>query len=133
MEQVLSVCAYCGTGCGIRIQVENERVVGILPDPDHPVSQGELCIKGYYGFKHVHDAARLTTPLLRRDGRLVPVGWDEALDFVAGRLSTIKGESGPDAFAMFASARCTNEENYLAQKFTRAVIGTNNIDHCARL
>ena len=76
---------------------------------------------------------RLITPLIRKQGELVPVGWEEALDFTAGKLGAIKAEFGPDAFALFSSERATNEDNYAAQKFTRAVIGTNNIDHCARL
>ena len=133
MEKVLSVCAYCGTGCGLYVQVEGNQVIGIEPDPDHPVSKGELCIKGYFGFEHLQDSRRLTAPLIKKNDTFVPVSWDEAMDFVIQRLLTIKQESGPDAFALFASARATNEENYIAQKFARAVIGTNNVDHCARL
>jgi len=117
----------------MNLVVENNRIVEVEPDGEHPVSGGELCIKGYYGYKHLEDARRLTSPLLRQDGKFTPVSWEQALGFIAERLTRIKQESGPDAFALFTSARATNEENYLAQKFARAVIGTNNVDHCARL
>lgn len=133
MEKILTVCPYCGTGCGLYLVVENGRVTGVEPDKLHPVNEGELCLKGYFGFEHIHCGDRLTTPLLKREGRFLPVSWEEALELVAARLTRIKEESGPDAFALFASARATNEENYVAQKFARAVMGTNNVDHCARL
>jgi predicted molibdopterin-dependent oxidoreductase YjgC len=133
MEKVLTVCPYCGTGCGLNLLVENNRIVGVEPDDQHPVSGGDLCVKGYFGYQHLNDHRRLTSPLIKKDGQFVPVSWSEALDFVAQRLGEIKQSSGPDAFALFASARATNEENYVAQKFARAAIGTNNIDHCARL
>ncbi|MBS1188208.1 MAG: fdhF, partial [Burkholderiaceae bacterium] len=133
MEKVCTVCPYCGTGCGMELSVENGRIIEVKGDKAHPVNQGELCLKGYYGYQHVADNRRLTTPLIKRDGHFVPVGWDEALDYVAKRLTEIKAQHGPDSFALFSSARANNEDNYAAQKFTRAVIGTNNIDHCARL
>ncbi|MDI6604764.1 MAG: molybdopterin-dependent oxidoreductase, partial [Thermoanaerobacteraceae bacterium] len=116
-NKVLTVCPYCGTGCGLYINVENGRIAGIEGDELHPINKGELCIKGYYGYKYVNDARRLTSPLIKKDGTLVPVSWDEALDYVAGRLKQIKQESGPDAFALFSSARSINEDNYMAQKF----------------
>ncbi len=133
MEKLLSVCAYCGAGCGLYLQVEGHQIVGVEPDPEHPVSKGELCLKGYYGYKHLQDSRRLTAPLMKKDGAFVPISWDAALDYAAEHLQTIRHMFGPDAFAMFASARATNEENYVAQKFARAVMGTNNVDHCARL
>jgi len=133
MEKVCTVCPYCGTGCGMELSVENGRIIEVKGDNAHPVNQGELCLKGYYGYQHVADNRRLTTPLIKRDGQFVPVGWDEALDYVSKRLTEIKTQHGPDSFALFSSARANNEDNYAAQKFTRAVIGTNNIDHCARL
>lgn len=132
-KRVLTVCPYCGTGCGLYLVVEKGRVVGIEPDGLHPVNEGELCVKGYYGYQHIDNTERLTSPLIKKDGKFVAVHWEEALDFVARQLAKIKQESGPDAIALFASARATNEENYVAQKFARAVIGTNNVDHCARL
>ena len=113
--------------------VNNGRITEVTPDPDHPVSQGELCLKGYYGFKHVADGRRLTTPLRREGNAFVPISWDAALDEIASTFTAIRRDHGPDAFALFASARCTNEDNYVAQKFARSVMGTNNIDHSARL
>jgi len=132
-ERVLTVCPYCGTGCGLYLVVEDGRITGVEPDSLHPVNEGELCIKGYFGYQYIEDDRRLRSPLIKKDGKFTPVSWDEALNFAAARLAKIKQESGPDAFALFASARATNEENYVAQKFARAVMGTNNVDHCARL
>jgi predicted molibdopterin-dependent oxidoreductase YjgC len=92
-----------------------------------------LCVKGRYGFEFVGAPDRLTTPLIKKDGKQVPASWDEALDLVAEKLTEIKEKHGPDAMGVLTSARATNEDNYIAQKFTRAVLKTNNIDHCARL
>ncbi|HMK78635.1 MAG TPA: formate dehydrogenase subunit alpha [Xanthobacteraceae bacterium] len=133
MSTVKTVCPYCGTGCSMMVHTRDGRISEVTPDKSHPVSQGELCLKGYYGFNHVADRRRLTTPLRREGGAFVPVTWDEALDAIAAKFAAIRRDHGPDAFAMFASARCTNEDNYVAQKFARAVMGTNNVDHCARL
>lgn len=133
MEKVLTVCPYCGTGCGLNLIVEDGRITGVEPDELHPVNEGELCLKGYYGFEHLSSRERLTTPLIKKNGVFTQVTWNEALDYTAARLAQIKNETGPDSFALFSSARATNEENYTAQKFARAVIGTNNVDHCARL
>lgn len=133
LDKVLTVCPFCGGGCGIHLLTEGDKIVGVEPHKLHPVNEGELCVKGYFGYDYVNDSRRLTTPLIKRDGHFVEATWDDALDYVATRLKTIKKESGPDSFALFASARCTNEDNYAAQKFVRTVMGTNNIDHCARL
>ncbi|WP_035693399.1 formate dehydrogenase subunit alpha [Azospirillum halopraeferens] len=133
MDKVKTVCPYCGTGCGMYLHVKDGKVAEVTADPDHPVSQGELCVKGYFGFHHVADKRRLSTPLAMRNGVFEPLGWDAALNDIAGRLRTIVTESGPDSCAVFVSARATNEDNYAAQKFARAVLGTNNVDHCARL
>ncbi len=100
---------------------------------DDGVNQGSLCVKGRYGYEFIADDNRLKTPLIKENGRFREATWDEALDFTAKRLSAIKAEFGPDSIAGLSSARCTNEENYLFQKFIRAAIGTNNVDHCARL
>ncbi len=96
-------------------------------------NDGSLCIKGRFGYDFVDHPDRLTKPLIRKDGELKEASWDEALAYMADKLAAIKEKHGPDAIAGFSSARCTNEENYLFQKFLRAVIGTNNVDHCARL
>ena len=110
----------------------DQRVVGVKPSEDG-VNRGALCTKGRFGYDFVNHSDRLTTPLIRRNGTLEAVHWDEALDFVAERLVDILYSHGPGAIAALSSARCTNEENYLLQKFLRGVLGTNHIDHCARL
>lgn len=133
MRDVMTICCYCGCGCGMYLRVENERVVGASPSRSHPVSQNNLCVKGWRVHEFIHDRERLTEPLLRKGSELVPVSWDEALDAAASGLSRVRESHGPDALGVLASAKCSNEENFLLQKFTRAVLGTNNIDHCARL
>jgi len=107
------------------------RVVRVTSRPD-TINAGWLCVKGRFGYNFLHSSDRLTTPLIKKNGIFIKATWDEALQHVAVRLSAIKENSGPDAIAGLSSARCTNEENYLFQKFMRAVIGTNNVDHCAR-
>jgi len=132
-ETVLTTCTYCGCGCGLLLEVLDGGVVGTLPQKDHPVSQGKLCIKGWNVHEFIQDQGRLKTPLVRKDGSFKEASWEEAFDLVASRLLKIKNESGPDSIAGLTSAKCTNEENYLFQKWMRAVVGTNNVDHCARL
>jgi predicted molibdopterin-dependent oxidoreductase YjgC len=132
-ENVLTTCPYCGTGCAINLQVLDHKLIGVLPVKGHPISQGGLCIKGWNAHAFVYDDGRLRKPLIRKNGKLAEAEWDEALTLVAQKLQQIKGESGPDSIGVLASAKCTNEENYILQKLARAVIGTNNIDHCARL
>jgi predicted molibdopterin-dependent oxidoreductase YjgC len=134
-KNVLTTCPYCGVGCGVNLQVLDGQVIDALPSKTHPVSQGGLCIKGWNAHAFVHHEDRLTTPLIRdqKGGELRPASWDEALGLAAKKLGAIKGAHGADAIGVLSSAKCTNEENYLLQKFTRAVIGTNNVDHCARL
>ncbi|XUD93765.1 hypothetical protein RDSD_000412 [Oleidesulfovibrio alaskensis] len=133
MKEVLTTCPYCGTGCAFYLQVHDDTVTGVRPAVSNTVNKGRLCSKGHFGFDFIHHGDRLKTPLIRRDGRLVPCSWEEAYDCITSRLSEIIRQSGPDAVAGFSSARCTNEENYLMQKFMRAAVGTNNVDHCARL
>ena len=132
-ETVLTTCTYCGCGCGLLLEVLDGGVVGTLPQKDHPVSQGKLCIKGWNVHEFIQDQGRLKTPLVRKDGSFKEASWEEAFDLVASLLLKIKNESGPDSIAGLTSAKCTNEENYLFQKWMRAVVGTNNVDHCARL
>lgn len=133
MEHVLTTCCYCGCGCGLYLHVDGERIVGVSPSKNHPVSRNNLCVKGWHIHEFVHDAGRLTQPLVRRAGRLVPASWDEALERTARGLSEVRDSHGADALAFVSSAKCTNEENYLFQKLARAVFKTNNVDHCARL
>jgi formate dehydrogenase alpha subunit len=139
MEKIITVCPYCGSGCKINLLVENGEIVGAQP-ADGVTNQGELCLKGYYGWDFLNDTRlltpRLTSPLIRyhRGGEFVAVSWQEAIAYVSEKLQAIKQEHGPDAIMLTGSSRGPgNEANYVMQKFARAVIGTNNIDCCARL
>ena len=132
-KNVLTTCPYCGVGCSVNLQVMNGQLVGVLPSQTDSVAEGGLCIKGWNAHAFVQHPDRLKTPLIRENCDFREASWDEALGLVAEKLGEIKDEHGPDAIGVLASAKCTNEENYLLQKFTRAVIGTNNVDHCARL
>ena len=127
---VTTVCPYCGVGCQLNLEIRRGEVTQVVPDPDGPANRGQACVKGRFGIgEFVHHSDRLTRPLVRRDGTLVEVDWDEALNIVAANLSKYSG----DQVAVVSSAKCTNEDNYVTQKFARAVVGTNNLDHCARL
>jgi predicted molibdopterin-dependent oxidoreductase YjgC len=128
-----STCVYCGTGCGVLLESMGGRLTGILPQKDHPVSKGALCIKGWSCHEFVHSKRRLTRPMIREGDELVETDWDTAIKAVAEGLGKARDDHGPDSVGFLASARCTNEENYVLMKFARAVIGTNNVDHCARL
>ncbi|MBE3098279.1 MAG: formate dehydrogenase subunit alpha [Planctomycetes bacterium] len=132
-RQVRTVCPYCGCGCTLVMNVHDDKIVSVTGEPGAGPTAGLLCVKGRFGTDFIGHKERLTQPLIRKGGDLVPATWDEALDFVAARLKTIRQESGPDAIGGLASAKCTNEENYVFQKFMRAAVGTNNVDHCARL
>ena len=130
VRTVSTICPYCGVGCGIKAQVdESERIMGMLDDPDNRSSVGMLCVKGRFGYTFVHHRDRLTTPLIRKNGDLVAASWDEALDYIADRLSQYDGSE----FATLASAKATNEDGYVQQKFARLLMKSNNIDHCTRL
>ncbi|MEV6233241.1 formate dehydrogenase subunit alpha [Saccharopolyspora shandongensis] len=128
-----TTCGYCGVGCTLDVHVRDDTIAAITPTHGAPVNRGHACIKGRFAHSFARAADRLTTPLLRRDGQLVEATWQEALTTVARRLAAIRDRYGPDSIAMISSARATNEENYLAQKFIRTAIGTNNIDNCSRL
>ncbi len=131
--QTATICPYCGVGCGLILQTRAGKVVGVRGDRKNAVNRGHMCVKGRFGYGFIHHKDRLTRPLVKKDGTFVESTWDEALDLVASKLAEIKRKDGPDSLAVLASAKATNEENYLIQKFTRAVLGTNNVDHCARL
>jgi len=133
VEKVQTTCSYCGVGCQMFLHVKDNRVVKVTGVEDSAPNYGSLCVKGRFGYDFIHSPERLKAPLIRENGRFRESSWGEALDLVAERLTRIKGESGPDSIGILSSARITNEENYIAQKFARAVVGTNNIDHCARL
>lgn len=128
---VRTTCPYCGVGCQMDVYVQGGRIQHVLGAADGH-NEGSLCVKGRFALDFTAHPERLTSPLIRRDGELVPAGWDEALDLVASRLLAVREEHGPQALGFLASARCTNEENYLFQKLARC-LGTNNVDHCARL
>jgi predicted molibdopterin-dependent oxidoreductase YjgC len=133
VKKVPTTCTYCGCGCQMELNVLDNRVVTVTGTNAVGVNQASLCVKGRFGYEFVASDQRLTKPLIKKNGKFEEVEWDEALRLVARRFLKIKKENGPDAIGGFSSARCTNEENYLFQKFMRAVIGTNNVDHCARL
>ena len=128
-HQVKTVCSFCGCGCGLILGARDNQLVSARGDVSSKANKGRLCVKGRFGYKFVNHPDRLTSPLIKRNGEFVKVEWDEALDLVADTFSKSKGEK----FAAITSAKATNEDNYVLQKFTRAVMGTNNIDHCARL
>ncbi|KOA20687.1 formate dehydrogenase H [Clostridium homopropionicum DSM 5847] len=134
MRKVLTTCGYCGCGCNFYLNVENDEIVGVTPKNNHSVSQGKLCVKGWQGYSFVHHRDRLKQPLIRKeDGEFYEVTWEAAMDYISSKLKEIIEKYGSDAISILSSARCTNEENYLIVKLARAILGTNNIDHCARL
>lgn len=128
-----SICIYCGVGCKIDFYTNKQGLLVKALGHDDGPNESLLCVKGRFGFDFLQSPKRLSRPLIKRGDAFEEAGWDEALDLVAERLSSIRKEYGPDSIAALSSAKCTNEENYLMQKFMRAVVGTNNIDHCARL
>ncbi len=130
---IRSVCGYCGVGCNIDVTVSAGTVTQISGTPQAAVNHGHLCAKGRYAHAYQQSPERLTTPLLRMDGVLKPVSWPEAIDWLAGRLTSIRAAYGPDALGAMSSSRSTNEAAYLLQKLFRSVIGTNNVDCCARV
>lgn len=131
-KSVKTTCSYCGVGCQMDLIVKGNKVVGVEPSEEGP-NDGLLCVKGKFAYKFINHPDRLKTPLIKRNGKFEEATWDEAYRYIRRKVNETKEESGPEAFAGLTSARCTNEENYLFQKLFRAVIGTNNVDHCARL
>ncbi|MCJ7605742.1 MAG: molybdopterin-dependent oxidoreductase, partial [Dehalococcoidales bacterium] len=127
------ICPYCGCGCAITLNVRNGQVIRALPAMDAAVNGGTLCVRGSYGQDYVNNPDRLKTPLIKEDGEFREATWEEALTFIAGGFSRIKDAHGADALGVYGSSKCTNEENYLLQRFTRGVLGTNNIDNGSRL
>ncbi len=136
-EKILTVCPYCGAGCKLYLVVKEGEIVRAEP-ANGRTNEGNLCLKGHYGWDFLRDpqylTARIKKPMIRKNGELEEVEWNEAIDYVATRLNKIKKEYGPDSIMGTGCARGPgNEANYIMQKFMRAVIGTNNIDHCARI
>jgi NADH dehydrogenase/NADH:ubiquinone oxidoreductase subunit G len=147
INEVETICPYCGCGCNITLHVKRNEVIRITSRED-TINEGWLCVKGRFGYGFINSPERLTKPLVRIAPKhatlktlteshnnlslFKEVSWDEALQHIANRLQEIKEKHGADSIGGLSSARCTNEENFLFQKFMRAVIGTNNVDHCAR-
>ena len=130
---VTTTCPYCGVGCALNLHIKDDFIYRVTSPFDSPSNRGNLCVKGRFGYDFVQSKDRLTKPLMRKNGELVPASWDEAMGHVAERLLEIRDKYGPDSIGFLVSAKCTNEENYLLQKVARGLIGTNNVDHCARL
>lgn len=133
MDKIPTICPYCGCGCGLYLHVEEGNITGVSPVRHHPVNKGALCVKGWNSFEFIQHPERLKYPLIKENGIFRKASWNEAIGLVADRLTDIKKSCGSDSIGVMSSAKCTNEENYLMMKFARAVIGTNNIDNCARL
>ncbi len=132
-EFVKTTCPFCGCGCQMFLEVMDGQLVRTIPVKGAQMNEGKLCIKGWNAHEFVHSADRLTSPLVRKNGKLQKTSWEEAMDVVTSNLSSIRERHGGNSLAFLSSARCSNEENYLLQKLCRAGFGTNNVDHCARL
>lgn len=132
-KKTRTICTYCGVGCNLEVATVGGKIKSIQSPYEAETNGGHTCLKGRYAFKFYDHPDRLTSPMIKRNGTFEKVTWDEAYDFIADNLKRIKATNGPDAIAGISSARTPNEENYLMQKFIRAVIGTNNIDCCARV
>jgi predicted molibdopterin-dependent oxidoreductase YjgC len=130
---ITTTCPYCGVGCALSLHIKDDFIYKVSSPFDSPTNHGNLCVKGRFGYDFVHSKDRLTKPLMRKDGELVSATWDETMGHVAERLLKIRDKYGPESIGFLVSAKCTNEENYLMQKVARGLIGTNNVDHCARL
>ena len=129
-REVVSTCAYCGVGCSLILGVRDDKIVSVRGNPDGPANRGKLCVKGRYGIADfVHSPERLTSPLIKKNGRFEKATWEEAIELIAGKFSSYK----PEELAVISSSRASNEDNYIAQKFARAVLHTNNVDNCARV
>ncbi len=132
IDKVKTTCSYCGVGCQMELLVKDNKVVEVEPVKGHS-NDGMLCVKGRFSYDFINHSSRLKKPMVRKNGVLEEVSWDEAYDVIANKITEVKESDGADAITGFSSARALTEENYLMTKLMRAVIGTNNIDHCARL
>jgi predicted molibdopterin-dependent oxidoreductase YjgC len=133
IRKVQTTCPYCGVGCQMDLHIKDTKIVKVTGVEDVAPNFGSLCVKGRFGYDFINKNERLTVPLIKEKGQFREASWKEALSLVADRLGEIKSKYGADSIGVFSSAKITNEENYVAQKFARAAIGTNNVDHCARL
>jgi predicted molibdopterin-dependent oxidoreductase YjgC len=132
IEKVTTTCPYCGAGCSFDLNVKDGKVIGVT-STDGDVNGRALCVKGRFGYGFINHPDRLQKPLIKKDGKFEEATWAEAIALVKEKFGAVKDNYGPEAIAILSSARCTNEENYLMNKLSRAAIGTNSIDHCARL
>ncbi|MTI14589.1 hypothetical protein E1189_16420 [Sansalvadorimonas verongulae] len=128
-----TICPFCGTGCGLGVRTENDKVIGVEPIKNHPVSKGRLCSKGWSSAFGIGHEDRITHPMIRENGELRRASWDEALDKIHSEFSYYREKNGPQSVGMISCARATNEDNYAIQKFARTALLTNNVDHCARI
>lgn len=133
VERTKTTCPYCAVGCQLNLLTKDGKVVGSEPYYRSEPNDGLLCVKGRFAYNFINHPDRLHSPLIKRNGVFEEASWDEALDYVAERLTAIKAEHGADAIGGFSCARATNEDNYVFQKFMRTAVGTNNVDHCARV
>ncbi len=130
---VRTTCPYCGVGCQMDLLIQDGKIVRCNGTEGVSPNDGRLCVKGRFGYEFTHSTDRLTKPLIKKNGEFIEASWDEALDFIASKFLELKEKYGPDSLAGYASAKCTNEDNYIFQKFIRTAFGTNNIDYCTRL
>src|SRR3989338_579350 len=133
MERIPTICIYCGCGCGLYLSVQEGKVIGVTPQNLHPVNKGTLCVKGWSIPELLRGYKRLAHPLIKEGNNFRKSSWNKALSYIENRLKELIYKHGPQSIGIFSSAKTTNEENYLMMKFARGAIGTNNIDHCARL
>ena len=132
MEKVRTTCPYCGVGCQLWLHVKDGRIIKVTGVEDGSPNNGRLCVKGRFGYDFIYSDKRIKTPLIKENGKFREASWDEALDLIADKFKEIIAKDGPDAIGGVSCARSINEDSYLMQKFFRQVLGTNNIDHCAR-
>ncbi|KEO83783.1 formate dehydrogenase subunit alpha [Tumebacillus flagellatus] len=132
IKRTKTVCTYCGVGCSFEVWTKGRKILKIEPQHEAPVNQISTCVKGKFGWDFINSEERLTKPLIRKGDKFVEATWDEALDLIHEKLGGIKDTYGPDSIGYIASSKCSNEENFIFQKFARAVMGTNNIDNCSR-
>lgn len=128
-----TICSYCGTGCEVKVGTREGRITTIRPSLEGPSNHGHTCVKGRYAFEYVYSKDRPTHPMIRRNGKWEQVSWDEVIQYIAAAFQRAMAKDGPDSIGVLSSSRGTNEENFVAQKFARVVLGTNNIDCCARV
>ncbi|MDP4083926.1 MAG: formate dehydrogenase subunit alpha [Bacillota bacterium] len=131
-KRTKTVCTYCGVGCTFEVWTKDREILKIQTHTEAPVNGISTCVKGKWGWDFVNSEMRLTKPLIRKGTEFIEATWEEALGLIADKLRLIKRKYGPNSIGYIASSKCSNEENFLFQKFARAVMGTNNVDNCSR-